>query len=216
MNTRSLIYFLLSGAAAILFFGTLPVPASASSVTTDEVGLSYSTDGVTYSADPPPIFADLPRLVPGGEVHGVLWIRNSRSHAVDVSLRMEPTKDSSGILLGPTDSGTSILGVGETTAVTVRAWLPPSADNETQNEISESIRISVHASEATRLVDLPERPEEQTSGKPDLRSPGALGDTGYDPRALPLAFGALVTGAVLYAKSRKRQRQKIDTDGKLH
>jgi hypothetical protein len=209
---RRFVYILLSAAAAVLFFGMVPASAQAAQSTSGDAGLSYSTDGANYSADPPPIFADAPKVAPGDEVRGVLWIRNSRPRAVDVSIQTSQTDKISGIMLGPAGSGASTLRTGETTAISVRAWLPPTAGNEIQDQTSENMRVIVHASDAIPLAELPGPPDGKLPGKPSM-PPGELGDTGYSAELLPLALGILVTGGALYAKSRRNSRKKTIAEG---
>lgn len=212
MTARRLPFTVFAGTAALLSFGFAlgDVPAHAS--VQQESGLSYSTDGVNYSSEPPPVFVNTPKLTPGEEIEELLWIHNSRPHTVDFSLQTNSTDDSTEILLGADVSGSSALGSGETTAVTVRAWLPATAGNETQDQSSELLRITVHASGADPLITAPEESEEQASEKPVLPSSGALGDTGFSAEILPLALGVLVTGTVLFARSRRRSNQSIIAD----
>jgi hypothetical protein len=212
MTVRRLVYLLMVGVAAVLFLGAAPTIAKATPAPSDDTGLSYSTDGVSFSADPPPIFADEQKVTPGEEIRGVLWIRNSRPHTVDVSVLTSRANETSGIILGPAGSGTSTLGVGETTAVTVRAWLPPTAKNDTQDQVSENMRVIVHARDSSSSTEEPGQPEEHVHGKPDV-PPGELEDTGYSGGLLPLALGILVTGGVLYAKSRCRTPDEPNQDG---
>lgn len=215
MTTRRFITSFIAGVATLLSFGYVPVDAQASPAVPSEAGLSYSTDGVIYSTEPPQIFANTPKLTPGEEIEALLWIRNSRPHAVEFSLQTSSTDDSSGILVGADDSGISTLGSGEATAVTVRAWLPSTAGNETQDKNSEPIRLTVQASDANPSTTAPKQLEEQAPGKPALPSPGALGETGYSAGLLPLGLGAVVTGGVLFARSRRRPQQSINADRNL-
>ncbi|WP_146111829.1 hypothetical protein [Arthrobacter sp. MYb227] len=208
---RRFISSFIAGAATLMFFGYVPVDAQAYADVPTDAGLSYSTDGINYSAEPPPLFANMPKLTPGEEFEGVLWIRNSRPHAVDFSLQTNLADDFTGILVGTKASGISTLGSGEATAVTVRVWLPSTAGNETQGKNSELIRMTVQASESNPSPTAPEQLEEQAPGKSVLPSPGVLGETGYSAGLLPLALGALVTGGVLFARSRRRPQQSINT-----
>lgn len=212
MTGRKLVFTFLAGTAAFLSFGSALGEAPAHASVQQEAGLSYSTDGVNYASEPPSIFANTPKLSPGEEIEELLWIRNSRPHTVDFSLHTNSTDDSTGILLGADFSGNSTLGSGETTAVTVRAWLPATAGNDTQDQSSELLRITVLASDAGTSITAPEQSEEQASGKPVLPSSGALGDTGYSAGILPLALGVLVTGTVLFARSRRRLNRSINAD----
>ena len=209
MKVRRLVYLLVAGVTAVLFLGTAPTIANATPTPSDDSGLRYSIDGVNYSADPPPIFADEQKMTPGEEIRGVLWIRNSRPHTVDISILTSRPHETSGIILGPAGSGTSTLSVGETTGVTVRAWLPPTAKNETQNQVSENMRIIVHARDSSSSA---EEPEEHLPRKPDV-PPGELGVTGYSGGLLPLALGILVTGGAMYAKSRRHSRKQTNAEG---
>lgn len=212
MTACKLPFTFLAGTVALLSVGFALGNAPAHASERQEAGLSYSTDGVNYSSEPPPIFANTPKLTPGEEIEEHLWIHNSRPHTVDYSLQTNSTDNSTGILLGADVSGSSTLGSGETTAVTVRAWLPATAGNQTQDQSSELIRITVLASDADPLITAPEESEEQASEKPVFPSPGALGDTGYSAEILPLALGAIVTGTVLFARSRRRSNQSIIAD----
>lgn len=214
MTVPRLVYLLLVGVAAALFLGTAPTIANATSAPSDDSGLSYSTDGVNYSTDPPPIFADEQKVTPGEEIRGMLWIRNSRPHGVDISILTSRPHETSGIRLGPAGPGTSTLGAGETTSVTVRAWLPPTAKNATQHQVSENMRIIVNARDSVPSADEPGQPEERLPEKPGV-PPGELGDTGFSGGLLPLALGILVTGGALYAKSRRHSHDKTKAEGNL-
>ena len=214
MTVHRLAYLLLVGVAAALFLGTAPTNAKAAPALSDDAGLSYSTNGVDFSSDPPPMFTNEQKVTPGEEIREVMWIRNSRPRTVDVSILNSHPNETSGIRLGPAGSDISTLGVGETTSVTVRAWLPPTAKNETQNQVSENMRVIVHATDSNPSDAESEQPQEHLPGRPGV-SPGELGDTGYSAGLLPLALGILVTGGALYAKARRRTRNEPNPEGNL-
>lgn len=203
MTARQVLRRLLFGTAVLLCLGTAPTAAQSSPPAAGEVGLSYSTDGVNYSSSPPPLFSTMPRFVPGDEVRTRLWIRNARQDAVDISV--QPSRpEASGVILNPCHSGVIRLEAGASTAIMIRASLPITASNRTQNQTSDNMPLRVNA----RAVV----PEANTPQSPHV-PPGALGKTGFFGGIFPLILCMLGVGGVLYAMSRRHTNQEHTMEG---
>jgi hypothetical protein len=203
MKPRNVLSKLLFGSAVLLCFGTAPPAAQSSPPAASEVGLSYSTDGVNYSSSPPQLFSNMPRFVPGDEVSTRLWIRNARADAVDIS--MQPSRpDASDLLLTPSHSGMTRLEAGASTAITIRASLPLTASNRTQNQTTDNLRLRVNAQVAVPEASTPQPPHVPQS---------ELGETGFSGGIFPLILGMLGVGSVLYAMSKRPTRQEHTMEG---
>lgn len=154
-----------------------------------DASFAYSADGVAYSDSVPELFAKSPKLVPGEGVEEKLWVRNDNSMAVDVSVAaLAPVEAGEPARAGLTPSPVVTLEPGAAAPLTLRLWLPESADNSSQAS-SWPVRLQVNVSEAAPVVM------------------GELVETGATGGIWPLSVAALAGGAGAYLGSRRRSRK---------
>ncbi|MHA6968911.1 hypothetical protein ACX5K5_14590 [Glutamicibacter bergerei] len=216
MSTRRIFAWLFAGIAPMFFLAFTHAPAQATTASPVGNQLSYSTDGENYSHTPLPVFANVEKIIPGESTSRSLWVRNDLSKSIEITVHTNTLEGANDLRAEASPKGIISLSAGETTTVVIRAWLPEAAGNATQNISSENISIRVRASEKDPLGEKPDEESAPPVENPDSQPPqdqDQLGDTGFFPRFLPLAIGALITGGILFALSRRNRLTILNTEG---
>ncbi|MCW4465484.1 hypothetical protein OK351_08210 [Glutamicibacter sp. MNS18] len=211
MISRRILTIVLAASLGLLSLSNIP-DASASSAEQGDRGLAFSTDGVQFSPTPPRLFNDAQSLVPGEEIHAVLWVRNLQDHSVKVSLETTQPDEEFGVVLGPVFAGEKILESNQAVSLIVRAWLPIEAGNETQNRTSDGLKVVVHAVDARPLGVDPEESDEPWA-EDDKQPPDELPETGFEGVILLIALGALGLGGWISFTMWRRPRVEGTSEG---